>query len=209
MVSGDFYWVQDQGNKKLFAAADCTGHGVPGAFMSLIAHNALNHVSKVYTVPGQILNQVNRIASSAFHSEENEQIKDGMDIALCSLDTTTLNIEFSGAQNALYIIRNAELIEINAEKRSIGIESKEHRLFSTHTYQCERGDMLYLFSDGYADQFGGPKNKKFMRKQLKEVLMKNAHLEMNEQKHLLAQVLEDWKKDEEQTDDILIMGVRV
>jgi serine phosphatase RsbU (regulator of sigma subunit)/HAMP domain-containing protein len=209
VVSGDFYWVQDQGNKKLFAAADCTGHGVPGAFMSLIAHNALNHVSKVYTVPGQILNQVNRIASSAFHSEENEQIKDGMDIALCSLDTTTLNIEFSGAQNALYIIRNAELIEINAEKRSIGIESKEHRLFSTHTYQCERGDMLYLFSDGYADQFGGPKNKKFMRKQLKEVLMKNAHLEMNEQKHLLAQVLEDWKKDEEQTDDILIMGVRV
>ncbi len=209
VVSGDFYWVQDQGNKKLFAAADCTGHGVPGAFMSLIAHNALNHVSKVYTVPGQILNQVNRIASAAFHSEDNEQIKDGMDIALCSLDTTTLNLEFSGAQNSLYIIRKDELIEINAEKRSIGIESKEHRLFSTHTFQCEPGDMLYVFSDGYADQFGGPKNKKFMRKQLKEVLIQNAHLDMPEQQDILAKTLDNWKNGEEQTDDILIMGVRV
>jgi serine phosphatase RsbU (regulator of sigma subunit)/HAMP domain-containing protein len=209
VVSGDFYWIQDQGNKTLFAAADCTGHGVPGAFMSLIAHNALNHVTKVYTKPGQILNQVNRIASAAFNADEEEKIKDGMDIALCSLDRTTLTLEFSGAQNPLYIIRDKELIVLDAEKRSIGSESKEHRLFASHTFQCQEGDMLYLFSDGLADQFGGPNNKKFMRKRMREMLMAYAHENCAKQKDIIQELILNWKGQEEQTDDILLIGVRI
>lgn len=209
VVSGDFYWIQDQGNKTLFAAADCTGHGVPGAFMSLIAHNALNHVTKVYTKPGQILNQVNRIASTAFNSEQDEKIKDGMDIALCSLDRNNLILEYSGAQNPIYIIRNTELIVLEGEKRSIGNESKEHRLFASQTFQCQPNDMLYLFSDGLADQFGGPKNKKFMRKQMKEMLLRIAHENCSEQKQHIEETILNWKGQEEQTDDILLMGIRL
>lgn len=209
VVSGDFYWVQDQGNKTLFAAADCTGHGVPGAFMSLVAHNALNHVTKVYTKPGQILNQVNRIASTVFHSDEDDKIKDGMDIALCSLDQQTKVLEFSGAQNSVYIIRHGELIILQAEKRSIGIESKEHRLFSSHTFQCQEGDMIYLFSDGYADQFGGPDNKKFMRKRMKEMLTNIALENCDIQKEKIQDTIMAWRGEEEQTDDILLIGIRV
>lgn len=209
VVSGDFYWVQDQGNKTLFAAADCTGHGVPGAFMSLVAHNALNHVTKVYTKPGQILNQVNRIASTVFHSDEDDKIKDGMDIALCSLDQKTLILEFSGAQNPIYIIRQGELIILQSEKRSIGIESKEHRLFASHTFQCQDGDMIYLFSDGYADQFGGPNNKKFMRKRMKEMLTEVAIENCDAQKEKIQDIILAWKGEEEQTDDILLVGIRV
>jgi serine phosphatase RsbU (regulator of sigma subunit)/HAMP domain-containing protein len=208
-VSGDFYWIQEQGNKTLFAAADCTGHGVPGAFMSLIAHNALNHVTKVYTKPGQILNQVNRIASTAFNSEQDEKIKDGMDIALCSLDRTNLTLEFSGAQNPIYIIRNRELIVLEGEKRSIGIESKEHHLFASQTFQCQPDDMLYLFSDGLADQFGGPNNKKFMRKQLNEILLNIAHENCTSQRKKIEDTLLNWKGQEEQTDDILLIGIRL
>ena len=208
-VSGDFYWMQEQGNKTLFAAADCTGHGVPGAFMSLIAHNALNHVTKVYTKPGQILNQVNRIASTAFNSEQDEKIKDGMDIALCSLDRTNLTLEFSGAQNPIYIIRNSELIVLEGEKRSIGIESKEHHLFASQTFQCQPDDMLYLFSDGLADQFGGPNNKKFMRKQLNEILLNIAHENCTSQRKKIEDTILNWKGQEEQTDDILLIGIRL
>ncbi len=209
VVSGDFYWIQDQGNKTLFAAADCTGHGVPGAFMSLIAHNALNHVTKVYTKPGQILNQVNRIASTAFNAEQDDKIKDGMDIALCSLDRNNLTLEYSGAQNPIYIIRNKTLIVLEGEKRSIGLESKEHRLFPSQTFQCEQGDMLYLFSDGLADQFGGPRNKKFMRKQMREMFLQIAHEDCSFQKHHIQEIIQNWKGQEEQTDDILLMGIRI
>lgn len=209
VVSGDFYWVQDQGNKTLFAAADCTGHGVPGAFMSLVAHNALNHVTKVYTKPGQILNQVNRIASTVFHSDEDDKIKDGMDIALCSLDQKTLVLEFSGAQNPIYIVRHGELFILHGEKRSIGTESKEHRLFASHTFQCQEGDMIYLFSDGYADQFGGPNNKKFMRKRMKEMLTEVAQENCDIQKEKIFSNIMTWKGEEEQTDDILLIGIRV
>jgi serine phosphatase RsbU (regulator of sigma subunit) len=209
VVSGDFYWIQDQGNKTLFAAADCTGHGVPGAFMSLIAHNALNHVTKVYTKPGQILNQVNRIASAAFNADQDEKIKDGMDIALCSLDRSNLTLEYSGAQNPIYVIRDNELIVLEGEKRSIGTESKEHRLFASQTFKCQPNDMLYLFSDGLSDQFGGPKNKKFMRKQMKEMLLHIAHENCSEQKKHIEETILNWKGQEEQTDDILLMGIRL
>ncbi len=209
VVSGDFYWFQQQGNKKLFAAADCTGHGVPGAFMSLIAHNALNHVTKVYTKPGQILNQVNRIAASAFNTNNDNQIKDGMDIALCSVDYDHMMLEFSGAQNDAVIIRNGELIEIKGDKKSIGNDANTHNVFTTQSQPIEKGDMVFVFSDGYADQFGGALQKKFMRKALKELLSSIATEKHLQQREQLLQAFQQWKGDNEQTDDILIIGVRI
>ncbi len=209
VVSGDFYWFQQQGNKKLFAAADCTGHGVPGAFMSLIAHNALNHVTKVYTKPGQILNQVNRIAASAFNTNNENQIKDGMDIALCSVDYDNMVLEFSGAQNDAIIIRNGQLIEIKGDKKSIGNDANTHNVFTTQSHTIEKNDMVFVFSDGYADQFGGAKQKKFMRKMLKELLTSIATETHLNQREKLLEAFHQWKRENDQTDDVLIIGVRI
>ncbi len=209
VVSGDFYWFQQQGSKKLFAAADCTGHGVPGAFMSLIAHNALNHVTKVYTKPGQILNQVNRIAAAAFNTNNENQIKDGMDIALCSMDYDNMVLEFSGAQNNVIIIRDGQLIEIKGDKKSIGNDANTHNVFTTHSNDIQKNDMVFVFSDGYADQFGGAMQKKFMRKSLKELLTSIATEGHLQQREMLLNVFNQWKGDHEQTDDILVIGIRI
>lgn len=209
VVSGDFYWFQQQAGKKLFAAADCTGHGVPGAFMSLIAHNALNHVTKVYTKPAQILTQVNRIAAKAFHRDQEDQIRDGMDIALCSLDEKNLTLEFSGAQNSAWIFRDGQCIELKGDKRSIGNAENTDIAFSSQQYDCVEGDMIYLFSDGFPDQFGGRDGKKLMRKNFKEILMAAAQIPIDQQKDFLAQKLQDWKQQHEQVDDILVIGVLV
>jgi serine phosphatase RsbU (regulator of sigma subunit) len=209
VVSGDFYWFQKQAGKKLFAAADCTGHGVPGAFMSLVAHNALNHVTKVYTKPGQILNQVNRMASKAFNQDRQDQIRDGMDIALCSLDENTLHLEFSGAQNNLWIVREGVCFELKGDKQSVGKSDQDASPFTSQQFTCQKGDILYLFSDGYADQFGGEQGKKLMRKRFKEIIIETASQPMADQKKYLQQFIEDWRQDREQVDDILVMGIQV
>ncbi len=209
VVSGDFYWFQKQAGKKLFAAADCTGHGVPGAFMSLIAHNALNHVTKVYTKPAQILNQVNRIAAKAFNQDREDQIRDGMDISLCSLDENTLNLEFSGAQNSLWIIRNGECIELKGDKQSVGKINQDSIPFQSQQFACMKGDLLYLFSDGYADQFGGEFGKKLMRKKFKETILSAAALPIAEQRKFLQNYLDQWRGPLEQVDDILVIGIQV
>jgi len=209
VVSGDFYWFQKQAGKKLFAAADCTGHGVPGAFMSLIAHNALNHVTKVYTKPAQILNQVNRIAAKAFNQDREDQIRDGMDISLCSLDENTLHLEFSGAQNSVWIIRNGECIELKGDKQSVGKIDQDAIPFQSQQFTCEKGDLLYLFSDGYADQFGGEQGKKLMRKKFKETILSAAALPIAEQRNFLQNYLDHWRGSLEQVDDILVMAIQV
>ncbi|MFN8699548.1 MAG: PP2C family protein-serine/threonine phosphatase [Flavobacteriales bacterium] len=209
-VSGDFYWFKELGNKKIFAAADCTGHGVPGAFMSLVGHNALNQVTKVFTRPDQILNNVNRLSSEALrHRGSDDSLRDGMDIAVCSIDPYTLQLEFSGAHNPVYIIRDGELTELESDPFSIGAFYEGERSFTCKTFQLQEGDCIYTFSDGYADQFGGPKNKKFMRKQFRETLLKYHHDPMPEQKWRLTEVLDRWKGSREQVDDILVIGVRV
>jgi serine phosphatase RsbU (regulator of sigma subunit)/HAMP domain-containing protein len=209
-VSGDFYWFKELGGKKIFAAADCTGHGVPGAFMSLVGHNALNQVTRVFTQPAQILNSANRVAAEALRMQDKDTyIRDGMDIALCTFDPKTLKLEFSGAHNPAYIIRNEELIEIESDPFSIGTYSKGEKEFTNHTFQLEEGDCLYLFSDGYADQFGGPKGKKFMRKQFRMTLLRIHKLPMHDQKYRLAETLDQWRGDNEQVDDILVLGVRI
>ncbi|MFM7769067.1 MAG: PP2C family protein-serine/threonine phosphatase, partial [Bacteroidota bacterium] len=208
LVSGDFYWFKNVGGKKLFAAADCTGHGVPGAFMSLVGHNFLNHVTKVFVDPSQILNNVNRLASEVMKTNSSG-VRDGMDIALCSYHEELRLLEFCGANNSLYIIRNGELIEMKACKRSIGSYGEPGEDFKTQKANLEVNDMIYIFSDGYADQFGGAANKKFMRKNFKDLLSEISVLEIEEQEKALQQSLEDWKGEIDQTDDILIIGLRI
>jgi serine phosphatase RsbU (regulator of sigma subunit)/HAMP domain-containing protein len=209
-VSGDFYWFKELGGKKIFAVADCTGHGVPGAFMSLVGHNVLNQVTKVYTQPAQILNNANRLAGEVLRTDSGESyMRDGMDIAICVFDPQTMKLEFSGAHNPVYIIRNDDLIEVESDPFSIGSYVNGEREYTNHTIQLEKGDCLYLFSDGYADQFGGPRGKKFMRKQFRTTLLAIHKMRMQEQKWRLTEILDTWRGENEQVDDILVVGIRI
>jgi serine phosphatase RsbU (regulator of sigma subunit) len=209
-VSGDFYWFKMQGGKKIFAAADCTGHGVPGAFMSLVGHNVLNQVTKVYTKPSQILNNMNRMAIEVIRSKSDEKnLRDGMDVALCTLDPETLQLEFSGAHNPVYLIRNDELIQIESDPYAIGSFSHGEKEYTNHSVQLQPGDCLYMFSDGFADQFGGPNGKKFMRKQFRMSLLGMNHLPMKDQYRKLEEIFDKWKGELDQVDDILVMGIRI
>ena len=208
-VSGDFYWFANKGKKLMFAAADCTGHGVPGAFMSLVGHNALNQATKVYNKPSQVLNTVNRLSAQALRANENHLVKDGMDIALCTIDMDAMELEFSGAQNPVYIVRGEELIELSGDAFSIGSYVNGEREFTGKKCELKSGDCIYAFSDGYADQFGGPAGKKFMRKQFRQLLLEINTLPMSDQLERVEQRFDDWRGDQEQVDDVLVIGVRV
>jgi len=208
VVSGDFYWFKNVGGKKLFAAADCTGHGVPGAFMSLVGHNFLNHVTKVFLDPAQVLNSVNRLGTEVL-SSNNTGVRDGMDVALCSIDEKEMVLEYCGANIPLYVVRNSELIELSPTKRSIGTFGERGASYTTQKFQLEADDMIYACSDGYADQFGEATNKKFMRKRFKEVLATISSLEIDEQEKTLHETFNAWKGSMEQTDDLLVIGIRI
>jgi serine phosphatase RsbU (regulator of sigma subunit)/HAMP domain-containing protein len=208
-VSGDFYWFKTIGGKHIFAAADCTGHGVPGAFMSLVGHNVLNQVTKVFTKPSQILNNVNRMSAEVMRTDESSTfLRDGMDIALCAFDPKTMLLEYSGAHNPLYLLRNGDFTEIEADPFGIGSFTNGTREFTNHEIQLQPGDCIYVFSDGYADQFGGPRNKKLMRKNFRQYLIDIHQLEPEEQKTRLARHHESWKGTNEQVDDILVIGIQ-
>ncbi len=227
IVAGDFYWLENKNNIVLFAAADCTGHGVPGAMVSVICNNGLNRSVREYglTNPSEILNKTREIVISEFDKSE-EDVRDGMDIALCSIKykieseklQTTAILKYAGANNPLWIVRpinnpehqklNFELIDIRPDKQPIGKHFK-NLPFTSHTIELQKGDSIYIFSDGYADQFGGPKGKKFMYKPLKNLLLSIQYKNMNEQKEILEQRFNDWKGDLEQVDDVCMIGVRI
>ena len=211
IVSGDFYWFKDLGKKKIWAAVDCTGHGVPGAFMSLVGHNALNQVTKVFTRPASILSNLNRLASEALRfGEENSAVaRDGMDLAMCMLDTETLKLECAGAQNPVFVVRGGKLQQFPGDKMSIGDFDDDTPEFTNHSIQLEKGDNVYVFSDGFADQFGGEKGKKFMKKQFRELILEISDLSLKAQEDRLIEAFLDWKGSYEQVDDILVIGVRV
>ncbi len=210
IVSGDFYWFKMAGKKKMFAALDCTGHGVPGAFMSLVGHNVLNQITKAFTQPSSILNGLNRLSAEVLRAgQENRQLHDGMDLALCVVDTETLELEYAGAYNPVYIVRDGILSEHRADKYTIGSFEHGTRTYTNHKYQLEKGDCIYIFSDGYADQFGGPKGKKFMKKRFRELLIEISPMKMIDQERRLKKELIHWQGAEEQVDDILVIGVRV
>ncbi|MFT5601162.1 MAG: serine phosphatase RsbU (regulator of sigma subunit) [Flavobacteriales bacterium] len=209
IVAGDFYWLEKLNNSVLFAVADCTGHGVPGAMVSVICNGGLNRSVREYglTDPGEILDQTRQIVISEFEKSE-EEVKDGMDIALCSLENNIL--KYAGAHNPLWMIKKgeSEVIEIKADKQPIG-KFSNIASFTTHTLELEKGDTIYIFSDGFADQFGGIKGKKFKSNKLKELLISIQDKTIVEQKKILGDTFENWKGDLEQLDDVCVMCVRV
>ncbi len=219
IVAGDFYWMEtiksplERGFRGvLFAVCDCTGHGVPGAMVSVVCHNSLNRVIREYKLvePAAILDKTREIVIETFQrSRDNlSMIKDGMDIALCAINFKTNTLQFSGANNSLYIIRNNKLIETKPDKQPVGKHHNE-KPFTNHTIKLMKNDCIYIFSDGYADQFGGPRGKKYMYHQFKELLISINEKEMDEQKNFLANNFDKWKGDLEQVDDVCIIGVRI
>ena len=213
IVSGDFYWISQKNNKTIFAAIDCTGHGVPGAFMSIVGHNLLKHVlnNTPHVEPASILDEVNKGVAETLHQGIDEtSTKDGMDIAMCAIDYDTLELQFAGAFNPLYLLRDGALQQIKANKFPIGFfVDEDKKKFTNHKIQLIKGDCIYIFSDGYADQFGGPNGKKFMVKKFDELAVKICKYPIEEQKAILDKTLEDWKGAHEQVDDILVIGVRI
>ncbi len=213
IVSGDYYWMTRKNSKVVFTAADCTGHGVPGAFMSMLGTTMLNEiVNKMSVVDAdQILNELRKYVINSLHQTgKSGESQDGMDLALCVLDYDTHKLQYSGANNPLYLIREKELIEYKADKMPIGIYHEKTGVdFKRHDIDVKKGDVLYLFSDGYVDQFGGEKHKKFMKKNFKELLINIHKKPMHEQYSILDETIEKWKGDIEQVDDIVVIGVRV
>lgn len=209
IVAGDFYWMEKLEDSILIAVADCTGHGVPGALVSVVCSTALNRTVLEFgiTDPGKILDKTREIVLTTF-TKSHEEVKDGMDISIVSINLKTLEIKWAGANNPLWYIASNEWKDITADKQPIG-RSFDPQPFKTHQIQLQKGDLLFLFTDGYADQFGGEKGKKFKYKPLKELLLKNSTLILSEQEQILETTFEDWKKDVEQVDDVCLMGVRV
>lgn len=213
IVSGDFYWLDSLDDKHLIAAVDCTGHGVPGAFMSIIGHNSLNKIVKEYNIyePAEILEKLNEeVVKTLQQQSEDGEVKDGMDLALISLDFKARELDYAGAYNPLYIISRGELTEVKADRFAIGRSSViTERKFTNHHLKLKKDDMIYIFSDGYADQFGGPDGKKFKYKTLKNLLVSISDLPLQEQEKRLDSRLAEWMGNHEQVDDILIIGSRV
>jgi serine phosphatase RsbU (regulator of sigma subunit)/tetratricopeptide (TPR) repeat protein len=220
IVAGDFYWLQtpisdsDKPSDSIihFAAADCTGHGVPGAMVSVVCNNGLNRSVREYglTNPGEILDKTRQLVIEEFEKSDDE-VKDGMDISLCALQGKTL--WWAGANNPLWIIRKntegvTELVEVKPNKQPIG-KYADSEPFTTHKIELENDDLIYIFTDGYQDQFGGEKGKKFKASALKELLLSICQKSMDEQKTILINAFENWKGDLEQIDDVCLIGVRV
>jgi serine phosphatase RsbU (regulator of sigma subunit) len=213
IVSGDFYWLEKKNGSVLFAAVDCTGHGVPGAFMSIVGYNLLNQIVNEQNIsdPPQILNRLCRAVNEILHQrDEGSSVKDGMDIALCSLNISGNTLRFAGAYNPLYRFRNNALQEVKADRIPIGFYlDGADQVFTGQSIQVEKGDMIYIFTDGYRDQFGGDKDAKFKTKRFRELLTGIQHLPAQQQKEKVGHMFEKWKGNSMQIDDILVMGIRI
>lgn len=220
IVSGDFWWIGQSGTVKIIAAIDCTGHGVPGAFMSLIGNNVLNEIVKMnhQPDPATILAQMTQQVVAALNQEHSATagssdfssgIKDGMDVAICCINESEGTIRFAGANNPLYFIRNGNLEEIKGDRQPVGVFDGEQKPFTTHTLPLKEISAIYLFTDGYADQFGGPGGKKFKYSRLKENLHRHHRLSPSEQEMQLAETFDSWKGPLDQIDDVLVIGVKL
>ncbi len=218
IVSGDFYFFDDRHTQEghvYIAAVDCTGHGVPGAFMSMIGYEKLKDAVDISREPGQILTELNKGVKTALRqSGEATSTRDGMDLSICAIpakpNSSPTRVIYAGANRPLWIIRkdSKDLEEIKATKIAIGGLTKDEQVFEQHEVQMNKGDTLYLFSDGYADQFGGPKRKKLMTGKFRDILLSIQHLSMEEQKSYLEEFILKWMSDTEQIDDMLVIGIR-
>lgn len=211
IVAGDFYWLEETADSIIFAVADCTGHGVPGAMMSVVCHNALNRSVKEFGLrkPGEILDKTREIIVDEL-SKNNPDVSDGMDISLCSWDKASNRITWAGANNPLWIWKKEtrEMVEIKPNKQPIG-KHFDMQPFTSHAVELEKGDRIYLITDGYADQFGGPESKKFKAKNLKNLLMQLSHQKIHEQVETLRTTFFQWKGTLDQIDDVCIMGMEM
>lgn len=211
IVSGDFYWVESVDGKTVFAAVDCTGHGVPGAFMSLVGHNGLNQVVKErrVTKPSEVLAQLDQVAYDTLHKSRDQHMHDGMDMALCTFHPDSLLLEFAGANCPLYVVREGKVLQFPSNRVAIGSLDHHGHRFSGHEVQLQKGDSVYVFSDGYADQFGGPRGKKFLYRQFRELLVRIDPETPAAKRAMLHEAFNDWKGTLEQVDDILVLGMQV
>lgn len=219
IVSGDFYWFSRKDDKSVIAAIDCTGHGVPGAFMSMIGNTLLNEIvnERGVTDPALILNNLNfEVNRSLKQTQQDSESRDGMDGAICCLESVVsdsgarhIKLQYAGANRPLYLIRNGVLEETKANKFSIGgLEYDASKSYTTHSFDLQQNDTVYIFTDGFPDQFG-VSGKKLMTKKFKEILLSIQDKTMQEQNEFLRAHMEDWKGDTEQTDDLLVIGIRV
>ena len=228
IVSGDFYWMVETEESVYFASVDCTGHGVPGAMVSVIGYNGLNRAVKEFglTDTGQILDKLTQMVEETFEKSASE-VKDGMDLALCCLNKKTNELTFSGANNPLWIVSERDTINVNDQEFSVNRETENGKLFEvkadkqpignyakrvpykTNKIALNKGDLIYVFTDGYADQFGGPKGKKYKYKPFKDLLIQNAREELNTQEKNLDNTIESWRGELEQIDDICVIGVKI
>jgi serine phosphatase RsbU (regulator of sigma subunit) len=210
MVSGDFYWFTQKDNKIIVAAADCTGHGVAGGLMSMLGVNLLHEIVKDKGIisPDQILNELRRLVISALEQKEKDAVISGMDMALVTYTPEENLIEYAGANNPLYIVRDDQLTEYPPDKMPLSLYTRMDH-FSKHYIEARKGDQFYLFSDGFTDQFGGEHHKKFKFRPFRKLIVENNHKPMEEQKSILNKTFEAWKGELEQVDDVLVMGIRL
>lgn len=213
IVSGDFYWVNRVNEKTFFSSVDCTGHGVPGAFMSIIGvelFRRITEIEKIFT-PAEILNSLSKNFDRVFGDVDEMKLRDGMDLAFCSLSKDNKVLEYAGAFNPLYIIRDNSIIEIKGDRHSVGVyhEDDIERSFNNHVIPVQDQDLIYIFTDGFADQFGGPEEKKYKYRRFRHLLLALHQLPMEKQEEFLKKSILEWKGSLDQVDDILVMGVRV
>lgn len=211
IVAGDFYWGTSTSTGFMLITADCTGHGVPGAFMSLLNISKLSETinEKQITRPDLVLNNVRSEIIRSLNPNPTDNSQDGMDCILCKFDFANRTLEYAAANNSFYIVRNNTLISCKADKMPVGKSHDDPKPFSLHTVQLQPGDTIYTLTDGYPDQFGGPKGKKFKYRQLEEMFVKIASLPTSKQKEMLANALNEWRGNLEQVDDICIIGIRI
>lgn len=212
VVSGDFYWAESKDNIKWFAVADCTGHGIPGAFISLLAFNALTKALSEYPngMPGELLHSANTYIRQIFSVSGQIHAHEGMDVGLCRLDIEKRTLHFSGSKRPLFLLRaDGELVEVKGNREGVGMADTTETTFVNHLMDYSSGDMVFLFSDGVVDQFGGPNGRKFSARKLRELLSSNASASCDEMNASLRSALLEWKNGHAQIDDICLMGVRL
>jgi len=219
IVSGDFYWVANKDGKSYVAAVDCTGHGVPGAFMSIVGHNLIreivNNSVEGELPPSVVMDKMSKGVVKTLHAksggeDSSQQTKDGMDMSLCIVDYEKMQMQYAGAFNPLYLVRNGTITQYKADKFPIGLRADDEiKNFTNNVIQLQKGDTFYIFSDGYADQFGGPKGKKYMTGNFRELLLKTSKEPIEKQRDILDSTLETWRGSLEQVDDILVIGVQI
>lgn len=222
IVSGDYYWITKIQNKTVVVVADCTGHGVPGAFMSMLGISLLNKlfVDKEKISAAKVLNILRADVKKSLKQDENnagyddkrnslQVVKDGMDMAIMIFDVENLSMQYAGAYNPFYLVRNKELRHFKGDRMPVGVHIKEKPSFTNHEIDIEKDDIIYAFSDGYVDQMDVTGSKKFLTKNFKNLLLEINHLSMEEQKETLNAKIEEWKGDYDQIDDILVMGIKI